>query len=242
MVEQAIIPFNLPDDMLSMPDTMSAVLTGHNVFATELELIEANQIARESQRKRLFDMAFALLVAATLLSWLVPIVAVLIKLESKGPVFFKQLRTGKDGKAFYCFKFRSMRVNADSDTKQASRGDARVTRVGAYLRKTSLDELPQFFNVLFGEMSIVGPRPHMLSHTEEYSRAIYNFMDRHTGMPGITGLAQVSGYRGETRELSAMSKRVNADIYYLQNQTLWLDLKIVLLTVRQALSKNEHVF
>jgi putative colanic acid biosynthesis UDP-glucose lipid carrier transferase len=242
MVEQAIIPFNLPDDMLSMPDTMSAVLTGHNVFATELELTEANQIARESQRKRLFDMAFALLVAATLLSWLVPIVAVLIKLESKGPVFFKQLRTGKDGKAFYCFKFRSMRVNADSDTKQASRGDARVTRVGAYLRKTSLDELPQFFNVLFGEMSIVGPRPHMLSHTEEYSRAIYNFMDRHTGMPGITGLAQVSGYRGETRELSAMSKRVNADIYYLQNQTLWLDLKIVLLTVRQALSKNEHVF
>lgn len=242
MVEQTIMPFNLPDAMLPMPDTMSAVLSGHTGFATELELTDARQVVRESQHKRVFDMVFALLVAAALLSWLVPIIALLIKMESKGPVFFKQLRTGKDGKAFYCFKFRSMRVNAESDTKQASRGDARVTKVGAYLRKTSLDELPQFFNVLSGEMSIVGPRPHMLSHTEEYSRVIHNFMDRHTGMPGITGLAQISGYRGETRELSAMAKRVNADIYYLQNQSFWLDVKIVLLTVRQALTKNEHVF
>jgi putative colanic acid biosynthesis UDP-glucose lipid carrier transferase len=241
MFEHAIVTYKLPDTMLPMPDTMS-VLTGHTGFATKLKLTDARQLVRASQSKRVFDIVFALLVTVALLSWLVPIIAVLIKLESKGPVFFKQLRTGKDGRAFYCFKFRSMRVNADSDTKQASRGDARVTKVGAYLRKTSLDELPQFFNVLFGEMSIVGPRPHMLSHTEEYSRAIHNFMDRHAGMPGITGLAQVSGYRGETKELSAMSKRVNADIYYLQNQTFWLDVKIVLLTVRQALTKNEHVF
>jgi putative colanic acid biosynthesis UDP-glucose lipid carrier transferase len=221
---------------------MSAVLTRHTVYATKLELNDARPVVRVSQSKRLFDVVFAVLVLVALLSWLVPIIAVLIKLESKGPVFFKQLRTGKDGKEFYCFKFRSMRVNADSDTRQASRGDARVTKVGAYLRKSSLDELPQFFNVLFGEMSIVGPRPHMLAHTEEYSQAIHNFMDRHLGMPGITGLAQVSGHRGETRELSAMAKRVNADIYYLQNQSLWLDVKIVLLTVRQALRKNEHVF
>lgn len=241
MFEQTIVTYNIPDTMLPMSDAMS-VLTGHAALATKLELTDARQVARDSQSKRVFDMVFAVLVAVALLSWLVPIVAMLIKLESKGPVFFKQLRTGKDGQAFYCFKFRSMRVNADSDTKQASRGDARVTKVGAYLRKTSLDELPQFFNVLFGEMSIVGPRPHMLAHTEEYSQAIHNFMDRHTGMPGITGLAQVSGYRGETRELSAMSKRVNADIYYLQNQSLWLDVKIILLTVQQALIKNEHVF
>ncbi|HET9504713.1 MAG TPA: sugar transferase [Hymenobacter sp.] len=207
-----------------------------------MELTDARPVVRTPQSKRLFDMVFALLVAVALLSWLIPIIAVLIKLESRGPVFFKQLRTGKDGKSFYCFKFRSMRVNADSETKQARRGDARITRVGAYLRKSSLDELPQFINVLLGEMSIVGPRPHMLAHTEEYSQVIHNFMDRHRGMPGITGLAQVSGHRGETRELSAMAKRVNADIYYLQNQTFWLDVKIVLLTVRQALSKNEHVF
>ncbi|RZK32369.1 MAG: undecaprenyl-phosphate glucose phosphotransferase, partial [Hymenobacter sp.] len=156
MVGQAIRSSNLPNAMLSMPDTMS-VLTGHTVFATKLELTDARRVVRISQSKRLFDMAFALLVTVALLSWLVPVIALLIKLESKGPVFFKQLRTGKDNKAFYCFKFRSMRVNADSDTKQASRGDARVTKVGSYLRKTSLDELPQFFNVLFGEMSIVGP-------------------------------------------------------------------------------------
>jgi len=228
--------------MLPMPDTMSVILTGHTVCAAEFELANVRQEVRIPQSKRLFDIAFAVVVTVALLSWLVPIIAVLIKLESKGPVFFKQLRTGRGGEAFYCFKFRSMRVNADSDTKQASRGDARVTKVGAYLRKTSLDELPQFFNVLFGEMSIVGPRPHMLAHTEAYSLAIHNFMDRHLGMPGITGLAQVSGYRGETRELSAMAKRVNADIYYLHNQSLWLDVKIVLLTVRQALRKNEHVF
>jgi putative colanic acid biosynthesis UDP-glucose lipid carrier transferase len=241
MFKQDIAPYRLPNTILPMPNTIS-LLTGHPAFTTKLELTDARQIVRIPQSKRLFDVAFALVVAIALLSWLIPLIAVLIKAESKGPVFFRQLRTGKDGKAFYCFKFRSMRVNADSDTKQASRGDARVTRVGAYLRKTSLDELPQFINVLLGEMSIVGPRPHMLAHTEEYSQAIHNFMDRHLGMPGITGLAQVSGYRGETRELSAMAKRVNADVYYLQNQSFWLDVKIILLTVQQALRKNEHVF
>ena len=241
MFKQDIAPYRLPNTILPMPNTIS-LLTGSPAFTTKLELTDARQIVRIPQSKRLFDVAFALVVAIALLSWLIPLIAILIKAESKGPVFFKQLRTGKDGKAFYCYKFRSMRVNADSDTKQASRGDARVTRVGAYLRKTSLDELPQFINVLLGEMSIVGPRPHMLAHTEEYSQAIHNFMDRHLGMPGITGLAQVSGYRGETRELSAMAKRVNADVYYLQNQSFWLDVKIILLTVQQALRKNEHVF
>jgi putative colanic acid biosynthesis UDP-glucose lipid carrier transferase len=193
-------------------------------------------------RKRAFDFVFAVFVVAFLLSWLVPLIALLIKLESKGPVFFKQLRTGKQGKSFYCLKFRSMTVNAESDSKQASREDNRVTKVGAFLRKTSLDELPQFINVLQGEMSVVGPRPHMLKHTEEYSKAIHNFMDRHLIMPGITGLAQVSGHRGETKELDAMAKRVNADIHYIHNMSCQMDLRIIVLTVKQVFKSPENAF
>ena len=192
--------------------------------------------------KRIFDYAFAILVVALLLSWLVPLIAVLIKLESRGPVFFKQLRTGKNGKPFYCLKFRSMRVSAEADHRQACRGDNRITKLGAFLRKTSLDELPQFLNVLRGEMSIVGPRPHMLRHTEDYSKVIHNFMDRHLIMPGITGLAQVSGFRGETKEMIAMTKRVDADIHYLKNWSFSLDLKIVFMTVFQVCRNNENVF
>ncbi len=193
-------------------------------------------------RKRAFDFIFAVLVVVCLLSWLIPLIAILIRLESKGPVFFRQLRTGKHGKSFYCIKFRSMTMNDDADVRQASKGDSRVTKVGAFLRRTSLDELPQFLNVLRGEMSVVGPRPHMLRHTEDYSKAIHNFMDRHLIMPGITGLAQVSGHRGETKELAAMAKRVNADIYYLHNWSFWLDVKIVFLTVTQAFKRDENTF
>ena len=193
-------------------------------------------------RKRIFDLLFASLVVILLLSWLVPIIALFIKLESDGPVFFKQLRTGKNGLPFYCLKFRSMCVNADSDVKQASKGDSRVTKLGAFLRKSSLDELPQFFNVLKGEMSVVGPRPHMISHTEYYSKTIDNFMERHIIMPGITGLAQVSGYRGETKEIGCMAKRVDADIKYVYNWSFLLDMKIVLLTISQAFKGNENAF
>ncbi|TFZ64017.1 exopolysaccharide biosynthesis polyprenyl glycosylphosphotransferase [Hymenobacter sp. UV11] len=193
-------------------------------------------------RKRVFDFLFASLVIIFLLSWLVLIIALLIKLESKGPVFFKQLRTGKNGLPFYCLKFRSMRISADADLKQASKGDSRITKVGAFLRKSSMDELPQFFNVLKGEMSVVGPRPHMLSHTEYYSKAIDNFMERHIIMPGITGLAQVSGYRGETKEVESMAKRVDADIKYVYNWSFLLDVKIVLLTVSQTFKSDENAF
>ncbi|WP_345051458.1 sugar transferase [Hymenobacter glaciei] len=192
--------------------------------------------------KRVFDFVFALLVISFVFSWLFPIIALLIKLSSDGPVFFKQLRTGKDGKPFWCLKFRSMRVNADSDKLQAKKGDARVTKVGNFLRKSSLDELPQFLNVLKGEMSVVGPRPHMLHHTEVYSQTIGNFMDRHAVMPGITGLAQVSGHRGEIKEMDAMVKRVEADIEYIKKQSLQLDVKIVLKTVRQACFGHENAY
>ena len=193
-------------------------------------------------RKRLFDVAFALLVTVLLLSWLLPILALLIKLESRGPVLFKQLRSGKNGAPFYCYKLRSMALNADSDQRQASRDDSRITKVGAILRKTSLDELPQFLNVLRGEMSVVGPRPHMLQHTLHYAQAIDNFMDRHLVAPGITGLAQVAGYRGETKETEAMVKRVRADIHYIRNWSFLLDVKIVFLTVRQAVAGHENAF
>jgi lipopolysaccharide/colanic/teichoic acid biosynthesis glycosyltransferase len=198
--------------------------------------------SNDSTYKRAFDIAFALAVAGCVLIWLIPFLAILIKLESKGPIFFRQLRTGKDGIPFYCFKFRSMYVNTDANHKQASRGDSRITKLGAFLRKTSLDELPQFINVLLGDMSVVGPRPHMLQHTETYSRSITNYMMRHTMRPGITGLAQVAGHRGETKDLNAMVNRVNADIEYLQNWSLALDIKIVGLTAYQMVRGNENAF
>jgi putative colanic acid biosynthesis UDP-glucose lipid carrier transferase len=198
--------------------------------------------SNDPTHKRAFDIVFALAVACCVLIWLIPLLAVLIKLESKGPIFFKQLRTGKDGIPFYCFKFRSMYVNTDANHKQASRGDSRITKIGAFLRKTSLDELPQFINVLLGDMSVVGPRPHMLQHTESYSRIITNYMLRHTMRPGITGLAQVAGHRGETKDVTAMVNRVNADIQYLQNWSLAMDIKIVGLTAYQMVKGNENAF
>jgi putative colanic acid biosynthesis UDP-glucose lipid carrier transferase len=223
------------DNIAAFPNRASASYNGSNGLKNKL-------VVRGFLRKRAFDFVFAAFVIVFLLSWVIPLIALLIKMESKGPTFFKQLRTGKQGKSFYCLKFRSMTVNADADTKQASKGDARVTKIGAFLRKTSLDELPQFINVLKGEMSIVGPRPHMLQHTEHYSKAIHNFMDRHLIMPGITGLAQVSGHRGETKELEAMAKRVDADIHYIHNMSCLMDLKIIVLTVVQVFKRNENAF
>lgn len=196
----------------------------------------------DSTSKRAFDIFFALAVAACVLIWLIPLLAVLIKLESKGPIFFRQLRTGKDGVPFYCFKFRSMYVNTDANHKQASRGDSRITKIGAFLRKTSLDELPQFINVLLGDMSVVGPRPHMLQHTDTYSRIITNYMLRHAVRPGITGLAQVAGHRGETKEIGAMVNRVNADINYIQTWSLPLDIKIIGLTAYQMVRGSDNAF
>jgi len=192
--------------------------------------------------KRVFDLGFSLMVVIFVLSWLFPILAFLIKKQSKGPILFKQLRTGKKNQPFWCYKFRSMQINAISDSKQAQKNDARVTPIGKFIRKTSLDELPQFFNVLLGDMSVVGPRPHMLKHTEEYNDLIDNFMVRHFVKPGITGLAQVSGLRGETKEVEDMKRRVNADINYVLNWSLIEDIKIVFLTVIVTLKGDENAF
>lgn len=182
-------------------------------------------------KKRAFDLVFSSLVIVFVLTWLFPLIALLIKLESKGPVLFKQLRSGRNDEPFWCFKFRSMRLNTDSDRKQAVKGDNRITAIGAFLRKTSLDEMPQFFNVFFGSMSVVGPRPHMLSHTEAYKEVISQFMVRHFMKPGITGWAQVNGCRGETKEDEAMDRRVKHDVWYLENWTGMLDVKIIFMTV-----------
>ena len=169
-------------------------------------------------------------------------VAIAIKISSPGPVFFKQKRTGYMGQEFLCWKFRTMKVNVDADTRQATKDDPRKTRLGDFLRRTSIDELPQFINVWLGNMSVVGPRPHMLKHTEDYSALIGQYMVRHIVKPGITGWAQVRGYRGQTEELWQMEKRVEHDIWYIENWTLLLDIKIIIRTVINAFQGEKNAF
>lgn len=192
--------------------------------------------------KRLFDIVVSLL-AIVIVSFtvLVPII-IAIKASSKGPILFKQKRTGYRGREFICLKFRTMRVNSEADTKQATKNDPRKTKVGDFLRKTSLDELPQFLNVLYGNMSVVGPRPHMVKQTDEYRKLINRYMVRHLIKPGITGLAQVSGFRGQTEELWQMEKRVEYDVRYIENWTFWLDIKIMVRTVLNAIQGEKNAF
>ena len=192
--------------------------------------------------KRIFDLLFSFFVILLVLSWLYPLIAIWIKLSSKGPVLFKQLRSGVNNEEFLCFKFRSMAISGDSDSKQATEGDARITKFGAWLRKSSLDELPQFFNVFMGDMSIVGPRPHMLLHTEEYSELINKYMVRQLVKPGITGVAQVRGYRGETKELQDMEGRVRFDVWYIENWSLSLDINIILQTIWNVFKGDEKAY
>lgn len=192
--------------------------------------------------KRVFDIIFSSLVILLILTWLYPILALIIKRQSQGPVLFKQLRTGKKNQSFWCYKFRSMQINAISDSQQAQKNDVRVTPIGKFMRRTSIDEFPQFFNVLLGDMSVVGPRPHMIKHTEDYNDQIDNFMVRHFVKPGITGLAQVSGHRGEIKKVSDMKRRVKADIEYVQNWSLIKDIKICFLTVFNTLKGDEKAF
>lgn len=192
--------------------------------------------------KRVFDVVFSLIIIVFVLSWLTPILAILIKLESNGSVFFKQKRNGLNYLEFNCYKFRSMCENEIADLEQVSKNDPRITRVGHLIRKTSIDELPQFFNVLLGNMSVVGPRPHMVSHTEMYARKIDKFMVRHFIKPGITGLAQTNGYRGEVENEKDIVYRVKYDIFYLENWSLLLDIKIIVSTVIIALKGDKKAY
>ncbi|ALM50753.1 sugar transferase [Flavobacterium psychrophilum] len=180
--------------------------------------------------KRVFDIVFAFLVILLVLSWLTPIMALLIKLESKGPVFYRQIRAGMNEEQFFCFKFRSMQINNQMD-QLAVKNDPRVTKVGKFIRKTSIDELPQFLNVLLGDMSVVGPRPHIYSINHRYSVKIKKYGARHTVKPGITGLAQVRGFRGEITSDEDMINRIKYDVFYIENWSILLDIKIILQTI-----------
>jgi putative colanic acid biosynthesis UDP-glucose lipid carrier transferase len=193
-------------------------------------------------QKRFFDVMISLPVVLFILSWLVPLIGFLIWLESPGPIFFKQPRTGKGKVTFNCVKFRSMKINNDAHLKQASKDDDRFTNIGKFLRRTSLDEFPQFWNVLMGDMSVVGPRPHMLQHTDYYSSMIDKYMVRQFLKPGITGWAQVNGFRGETKTLEKMQGRVQFDIWYIENWSIWLDIKIIFMTVFNTLKGDKNAF
>lgn len=187
--------------------------------------------------KRTFDVLFSTAALIGLLP-LLPVIALKIKIQSKGPIFFSQKRTGKDGKDFVCYKFRSMHINQDANLVQATENDPRTFPFGAFIRKHNIDELPQFWNVLKGDMSVVGPRPHMLRHTEIYSQQINNYMQRHVVKPGVTGWAQVTGYCGETKELADMRERVRRDLWYIENWSLSYDIRIIWTTAKNILSQK----
>lgn len=187
--------------------------------------------------KRVMDITISLLFIVLVMSWLTPILAIIIKLTSKGPVFFVQRRTGYMGVEFNCFKFRTMYINDEADLKQVSINDSRITMIGKILRVTHIDETPQFFNVLLGDMSVVGPRPHMLYHTRYYSECIPYYNLRLEVLPGMTGMAQIKDYIGEISVERELRKRIQWDIYYMKNRSIWLDINILLTTFASIFTK-----
>lgn len=222
----------------------------HNsaIFDKEAFTLEHNEQLKEAVEnrrrsflvvKRSIDIFFSLIIVLLVLSWLMPILAILIKLDSRGPIFFKQKRTGYRGKTFNCFKLRSMQVNKAANDLQASLNDSRITRMGKFLRMSNLDELPQFINVLIGDMSIVGPRPHMLKDSEDFAEIFPGYYNRYMVEPGITGLAQINGFRGPTPNIRSIYKRLQWDLYYVEHATTGMDIRIILLTaletIREAL-------
>ncbi len=225
--------------------TAEEKLNLHSVLLDDMEVMATYTSPLEEPLYRLLKRAADILLSLLFLIpavLLLPFIVVMIKWQSPGPVFFRQLRTGLDGHHFYCYKFHSMYVNADADRLQATRDDPRVFPFGRFMRKTNIDELPQFWNTLIGNMSIVGPRPHMLAHTEQYSKLIDKYMVRHFVKPGITGWAQVTGFRGETSALWQMEGRIERDIWYIQNWSLWLDLRIIWLTVKLIFKRDRQAY
>ena len=244
MVEEMYLALaNENVDIHWVPNIYSLELINHSVKEMAglplLTLSESPLIGNHMLFKAIEDRVIAI-VALTLLSPLMLIVALLIKLDSPGPVFFRQGRTGWNGKEFFIWKFRSMKLHQEQDggVKQATKDDDRITGIGRFIRKTSIDELPQLFNVLSGKMSMVGPRPHAVEHNTSYDKRIRAYMTRHRIKPGITGLAQIHGYRGETDTLDKMKKRVEYDMQYINNWSFWLDLEILLKTI-PALLRDE---
>lgn len=236
-----IVRYNhIPDAFNYQRHTMAlSLMDGTPVFTLHNEPLSSpgNRII-----KRAFDIIVSSIVLVTIFPIVYIIFGTLIKLSSPGPVFFKQKRSGLNGEDFYCYKFRSMRVNVDSDKVQATKDDPRKTRIGEFMRRTSIDELPQFINVWLGDMSIVGPRPHMLNHTKQYSQLISSYMVRHFAKPGITGYAQVTGFRGETSELWQMEGRVKKDIWYIEHWSFTLDLFIIWKTIYNAIHGEDNAY
>jgi putative colanic acid biosysnthesis UDP-glucose lipid carrier transferase len=191
--------------------------------------------------KRLFDILGSFLFILFILSWLLPVLAILIKLNSRGPVFFLQKRVGRGGKTFVCYKFRTMIVNPEAHKKQATENDRRVTAIGHFLRKSNIDEFPQFFNVLWGNMSIVGPRPHMHADCHQFSLVVKEYKFRSLVKPGITGLSQIKGYHGHVVSRECISRRYQWDAFYIRNAGFWLDLRIIVTTALQRIRFLLHV-
>ncbi|MGP9677060.1 undecaprenyl-phosphate glucose phosphotransferase [Halomonas sp. AOP27-A1-41] len=227
---------NHTEDIRLIPDFKDMRLLNHRTsemaghLAIDLSVSPINGMARFFKRAE--DIVLGTLITLMILP-VCAVIAVIIKMTSPGPVLFKQYRTGSSGKVFKVYKFRSMKIHKEKQgvVTQATKGDSRLTPIGAFLRKTSLDELPQFYNVLQGRMSIVGPRPHALAHNEYYKELVESYMRRHKVKPGITGWAQVNGLRGETDTLEKMQRRVEYDLWYVDNWSIWLDLKIIFMTV-----------
>lgn len=230
-------------DVIWVPDIFGLSLLNHSIREVAgMPLISLNESPMTSRRshillKNMMDKILATL-ALIAFSPLMAIISIMIKRESEGPVFFKQDRHGWDGKVIKVWKFRSMRMHNDTEVKQATKGDSRITKTGAFIRRTSIDELPQFINVLQGSMSLVGPRPHAVAHNDYYSDKVNAYLARHRIKPGITGLAQISGFRGETDTLDKMEKRVEYDLAYINNWSLSLDLKILIKTPLSLVSKD----
>ncbi|MBR4381854.1 MAG: sugar transferase [Bacteroidaceae bacterium] len=201
----------------------------------------SGSIVTNNVLKRIFDVIIASL-ALCITVVLFPFIAIAIKVQSRGPIFFKQKRSGLENKTFVMYKFRSMHLNDEADTRQATSDDERIFPFGKFLRKTRFDELPQFWNVLTGDMSVIGPRPHMLAHTDMYSKLIGNYMDRLAVRPGITGLAQVMGRCGETTDVRQMKERVKLDIFYINHWSIGLDCRILLLTFKTVLLPEKNTY
>ncbi|WP_116123902.1 undecaprenyl-phosphate glucose phosphotransferase [Paraburkholderia sp. BL6669N2] len=242
--EQAISRFvsEFRDDLVNVrfvPDMRSVALFDSDVIdligMPAINLVASPLPERELLKKEIFDRVFAVLALIALAPLLI-VIATAVKLSSRGPVFFTQKRKGADGRIFRIYKFRSMRSHAVESgvVKQATKGDPRITRVGAFLRRTSLDELPQFFNVLCGDMSVVGPRPHAIEHDELYQKVVNGYIHRYRIKPGITGWAQINGFRGETDRIEKMQGRVEHDLYYLRNWSFGLDIRIVVVTIAKG--------
>jgi putative colanic acid biosysnthesis UDP-glucose lipid carrier transferase len=210
--------------------------------ATYFSHPEPLEIGTNRVIKRAFDIAFSSIIILTVLSWLIPLLAVLIKINSRGPVFFKQLRSGRNNRPFTCLKLRTLTENKDAHIRHVTQDDIRTTKLGRLLRKSNLDELPQFVNVLFADMSVVGPRPHMLAHTKMYSKLRDDYMKRHHIKPGITGWAQVMGYRGQVKNENQLRNRIDHDLWYKKNWTLLLDMKIVWRTAITTLMGDKNAY